>query len=217
MTDNHKRTKEKNMKKLLLTLATFAAAGFAFAQDAPPPPPEGGPGAPPPPPRGERPPFRPEQQIKMVENGMKRVLEAYDKNKDGKLDGEEKALADKELDPKELQKKMTMARGYERFVAIDTNGDGVLSEEEKAEAPEKLKKLMERNMPGRPGGPEGRFGRPGGPEGRFGRPGGPEGRGGRPGGRPEGRPGRPGGRGGRPGGPKDGDNGNPPPPPPEED
>ena len=116
------------------------------------------------------------------------VLEAADKDKDGKLTKEEMNAAVKTF-----------------FAKLDKDHKGELNQEALAEG---INKLMPRppgfGGPGGPGGPGGRPGGPGGPGGRPGAgPGGPGGPGApppAPGGRPGAGPGRPGGAPGGPGG-----------------
>ncbi|MBR4674654.1 MAG: hypothetical protein IKP00_09330 [Victivallales bacterium] len=173
------------MKKLLATMM-IAAGTMLFAQDAPARPegkPDNGPG-------GPRPP-RP--AMERFDHQVKDMLDKYDINKDGVLDPDEKAVAEKELDMNELRKKMMMCRTFALFNALDENKDGKISPEEKEKLPEKSREIGFGGMGGRPG-----FGGPGmGP------------------GRGEGRPPRRGDgprKGGRPHEDKPADKGNPPPP-----
>ena len=173
------------MKKMLAILMLTAGA-MLCAQDAErPQEPKGGrPG-----PGGPRPPqVNPER----FDNQVKGLLAQYDANKDGVLDADEKAAAEKELDMNELRKKMMMVRTFTLFKALDENQDGVISPEEKEKLPEKSREIGFGGMGGRPG-----FGPGMGP------------------GRGEGRPPRRGDgprRGGKPHDDKPADKGNPPPP-----
>ena len=115
------------MKKILATLM-IATGTMLIAQDAEGP--RGGkPG-----PGGQRPP---QVNMERFDNQVKGLLEHYDANKDGVLDADEKAAAEKELDMIELRKKMMQARTLSLFKALDENQDGKLSPEEKEKLPEK--------------------------------------------------------------------------------
>ena len=143
------------MKKMLAILM-MAAGAMLFAQDAEGPqgprggrPGAGGPG-------GPRPPqVNPER----FDNQVKALLEQYDANKDGVLDADERAAAEKELDMNELRKKMMMIRTFTLFKALDENQDGKISPEEKEKLPEKSREIGFGGM-GRPGMGPG-MGRPG--------------------------------------------------------
>ena len=136
------------MKKMLAILM-MAAGAMLFAQDAEGPqgprggrPGPGGPG-------GPRPPqVNPER----FDNQVKGLLAQYDANKDGVLDADEKAAAEKDLDPLELRKKMMMVRTLTLFKALDENQDGVISPEEKEKLAEKSREIGFGGMGGgRPG------------------------------------------------------------------
>ncbi len=131
------------MNKLIAALM-IAAGTMVFAQDAEGPRggrPGMGPGG------GMRPPqITPER----FDNQVKGLLEEYDANKDGVLDADERAAAEKDLDPKELRKKMMMTRTFTLFKALDENQDGKISPEEKEKLPEKSRDIGP-GFGGRPG------------------------------------------------------------------
>ncbi len=125
------------MNKLIATLM-IAAGTMLFAQDA-----EGPKG-----PRGGRPGMgpgggMPQPQInpERFDNQVKGLLAQYDTNKDGVLDADEMAVAEKDLDMNELRKKMMMNRTFRLFKALDENQDGKISPEEKEKLAEKSKEL----------------------------------------------------------------------------
>jgi len=145
------------MKKTLIAMIIAATAGFTFAQDAPPPAPpaddakpqEAKPAMPPQEAKGGKPGQKKNEAFERLTRDMKIIVVQYDINKDGKLDAEEQAAAEKDLDLQELQKKVRLARTYQIFKSLDTDKDGILSEEEKANAPA----MINRGIPG--GGPRG--------------------------------------------------------------
>ncbi len=140
------------MKKIL-TMLTFACLGIAIAQEAPapaaapaappappanqqvPPPPAGKPGQP-----GNRPDHANmreqmlERQKKRLDVAAKEIVEAYDTNKDGKLDEAEKAAM--KADFAKVEKTARLARDYRIIERLDANGDMVLTAEEFEKLPQ---------------------------------------------------------------------------------
>jgi len=138
------------MKKIL-TLLAFTCLGIAIAQEAPapapaaPPPPQANQQLPPPP-NGKpgQPGNRPnhanmreqmlERQRKRLETSAKEIIEAYDTNKDGKLDEAEKAAMKAEF--AKVEKITRLARDYRIIERLDANGDMVLTPEEFEKLPQ---------------------------------------------------------------------------------
>ena len=121
------------MKKMIATLM-IAAGAMLLAQEAPQQPPK---------PAGDHPQAgkHPARQINTAwqEKMLQDFIDQYDANKDGVLAPEEIAVAEKELNIEELQRKLRMSRILPLFKALDEDKDGKISGEEKEKMPQKIR------------------------------------------------------------------------------